>query len=263
MAALKLHHEDLGGSGVPLVILHGLFGSSRNWFSVGRELQKSAHVYALDLRNHGESPHGETHTREDLRGDLKLWFSDHLAEEKPVLLGHSMGGMAAMDFAVSYPDLLRALIVVDIAPRRYPPQHDSEFAALSVDPAGYSSRSEIDQAMAKHVADRSVRQFLQTNLVHKEGGGYEWRINLAALKKAAGQGGLEEPTAHGHFSGPVLVISGSESDYVTADDHAAFRNRFPAVEFREISGAGHWLHHTHQEQFLEHLRSFLKDSAGI
>ena len=261
VSALELHHEDLGGSGVPLVILHGLFGSSRNWFSAGRELSKSNHVYALDLRNHGESPHGATHAREDLRADLKLWFSKHLPAEKPILLGHSMGGMAAMDFAVSYPDQLRALIIVDIAPRRYPPQHDSEFAALSVEPGLYGSRSEIDRAMARHVSNRAVRQFLQTNLVHKEGGGYEWRINLEALKKAAAQGGIEEPASEGHFSGPVLVISGSESDYVTAHDHDAFRKRFPAVEFCELSGAGHWLHHTHQERFLECVRNFLKEAV--
>lgn len=250
---VALHSVDHGGAGKALVILHGLFGSSRNWTQAARELSGSAHVYTLDLRNHGESPHHPNHRIEDLSADLLAWM-DSAGLQRPIVLGHSMGGMAAMHFASLHPERCQALIVVDIAPRIYAPHHQREFAALSIDLNGLDSRQAIDQRMAALHPSPMVRQFLQMNLERGETG-YRWRLNIDALRHADVTGAFALPETT--YGGPSLFIAGGASDYIQPEDHALIGRYFPNAKIETIPGADHWLHHTAQAEFLKLVREFL------
>ncbi|MCR9141254.1 MAG: alpha/beta fold hydrolase [bacterium] len=245
----------------PIVILHGLFGSSRNWTSVAKLLADSTDVYALDQRNHGDSPHADGHSLKDLREDLSHWIADQRFSRPPIIIGHSMGGMAAMAFALEYPEALSGLVVVDIAPREYPPHHSKEFEALSIDVSQYSSRSDIDARMQAIVSDRTVRQFLQMNLERKDEG-YAWKVNVPALKNATHTSGLENAGAiaggnQGQFAGPTLFLRGGDSDYIRDEDFGEIERLFAKSEIRTIAGHGHWLHYSAQDEFVAIVREFL------
>ncbi len=259
MNEILLHYEREEAPGrPPLLILHGLFGSSRNWTSVAKRLHanEGLDVYALDLRNHGASPHADSHTLDDLREDLLRWTKHHNIDNATVL-GHSMGGVAAMAYALTYPERTRALIVVDIAPRSYPPHHDQEFAALSVRVDDAQSRQEIDERMRQHVQTDMVRQFLQMNLERRDDGGYRWKVNVPVLKDAAFTSGIELGQAT--YDGPTLFIRGGDSDYVTDDDFDLIRARFPNASIETVAGHGHWLHYTAADEFLKIAGEFLAD----
>ncbi len=255
--------QENEGTLPPLVILHGLFGSSRNWTSIARLLADERDVYCLDARNHGDSPHADTHTLTDLREDLHGWIQSRSFAQPPIVIGHSMGGMAAMACALAYPESMQALVVVDIAPREYPPHHQSEFEALELDVAGCATRGEVDARMQTIVADPMVRQFLQMNLIRRTGGenGYAWRINVPALKAAAGDRGLEAAELSGAaYAKPTLFIRGGASDYVRdPDDFAGIHERFSAARIETIAGQGHWLHYSATQEFLQILQGFLQE----
>lgn len=262
--SVRLHHTELGGPDSPdapqIVILHGLFGSSRNWTGAGRALTDVARVYALDLRNHGDSPHADSHSLADLRDDVRRWIRER-GLKRPILLGHSMGGMAAMDFAASYPDDLQALIVVDIAPRRYEPHHHKEFAALQLDVAECESRQDADRMMQSVLDDAAVRQFLQMNLERLPEGGYRWKVNVPVLRSAAENAEYLAPwfadEAGPVYSGPALFIYGEASDYVQGSDRARIPELFPQAQLVGLSGQGHWLHYSAQDDFTAAVRKFL------
>lgn len=242
------------GSGPPLVILHGLFGSGRNWGSIARELQTGFQVFLLDQRNHGRSPHAATHTLEDLVADLALWQKNQL--QKPFhLLGHSMGGLVAMAFALRYPQALQSLCVVDIAPRSYPFMHEKEFALLQSDFTNSNSRSRIDEEAAHIVGDPLVRNFLLTNLERTDSG-YEWKINVPVLYKSRLT--AEFPEEKAPWSGPTLFIHGSTSAYFQPGDEDICLKHFPSAQFQCITGGGHWLHVSHRDEFLNILKGWLK-----
>lgn len=261
MSEIFLHHERAAAPGrPPLLILHGLFGSSRNWTSAAKRLRESANldVYALDLRNHGSSPHADSHTLSDLREDVRRWMDRHVGGgAQSIVLGHSMGGVAAMAFALEYPERTRALIVVDIAPRSYAPHHDQEFAALSVRVDDASSRQVVDERMRAHVQTDMVRQFLQMNLDRLDGGGYRWKINVPVLKDAAFTSGIE--LGDRSYDGPTLFVRGGDSDYITDDDFDLIRERFPRARIETIAGHGHWLHYTAADEFLSVVGTFLAE----
>lgn len=236
-----------------MLILHGLFGSSRNWMSHAKALAVDHDVYVLDHRNHGDSPWSEEHS---LRSMIQDAIDLHETEiQRPALwLGHSMGGLVAMGAALLHPRAVSALVVVDIAPRAYPPHHEREFAALRMDVSQFTARQQLDEAMGQVHPEPSVRQFLQMNL-ERSGDGFRWKLNVAALERAEylnefdGYAGLE-------FSGPTLFLTGSRSPYVTAADHEIIRGFFPTAEIRVIDG-DHWLHHTNYEGFMQELRRFV------
>ncbi len=255
---MQLHARLLGGTGRPIVILHGLFGSSRNWAVAGRFLSAYGAVAALDLRNHGESPHDPSHTLQDMAGDVAEWLGKH-AGQPAALVGHSMGGHVAMALALRQPRQIAALVIVDVAPRAYPGDHSAEMAALSVDVSRLSSRQEVDQAMAVHVSDAAVRRFLQMNL-ERAGEGFRWRINAEALGRARTAAGSVE--FRGTYPGPALFVAAGGSGYVTAADHDLIRRLFPAARIAVIEEADHWVHVSAPERFRAAVGAFFEQLNG-
>jgi pimeloyl-ACP methyl ester carboxylesterase len=253
---MKLFQRDLGGQGKPLVILHGLFGSSKNWITNGKFLSQYRRVIALDLRNHGDSPHSDSHSLRDLVEDLKE-FVDTL-DEVPDIMGHSMGGMTATMFSLLYPHLLDRLVVVDIAPRTYPNRFGTEFDALELNVSNAKTRYEIDKKMAEILPDPFIRQFLQMNLEKKDVG-YRWKPNVKALREGRSSlvfdAGSLQP-----FSAKALFILGENSEFIEESDKSIIQNLFPNANIHTIPGAGHYLHYLNADEFLRVSANFLTAS---
>ena len=255
---MELSYRTLGGEGAPIVILHGLFGSSQNWAGMGRRLVSQGAAYALDLRNHGDSPHAPTHTLSDCVGDLQEWVIAH-AREPVRLIGHSMGGQAAMGFAAALPDLVAGLAVLDIAPRPYPVDHQKELGALRTDIRGCRTRAEVDTLLAPLLPDLGLRQFILTNAV-REGEGFRWRLNVEALATST----LSSDFADfgGRYEGPSLLVACGRSPYVQEEDRALMKRYFPAVEVRTIPEADHWPHISAPAALEKALHEFLSWTGG-
>ena len=235
---MELSYRTLGGEGAPIVILHGLFGSSQNWAGMGRRLVSQGTPYALDLRNHGDSPHAATHTLSDCVGDLQEWVTAH-AQEPVRLIGHSMGGQAAMGFAVALPDLVAGIAVLDIAPRPYPVDNEKELRAMRTDIRGCRTRAEVDALVTPLLPDLRVRQFILTNAV-REGEGFRWRLNVETLAASSLSGDFADFA--GRYEGPALLVACGRSSYVRDEDRALMKRYFPAVQVRTIPEADHWPH---------------------
>ncbi|MBK6267039.1 alpha/beta fold hydrolase [Marivirga sp. S37H4] len=253
---MKLHYQELG-EGKPLIILHGLFGSSDNWMTIGKKLAENHKVYLVDQRNHGDSPHSDTHNYEVMATDLKEFIQEHKIEN-PHIIGHSMGGKTAMQFAVTNPDLYDKLIVVDIAPKAYPVHHDTILEGLkSINLTELNSRNDADKALAEYVPEKGVRQFLLKNLTRDENKNFVWKINLSVIEKSieAISKGLEK---HLSTEKDTLFIGGSESHYIKNEDHIVIINFFPNAKVEMIEGAGHWIHAEKPEEFLEVVMNFLR-----
>jgi esterase len=254
---MSMHlYSKIQGRGEPVVILHGLFGSLNNWNSVGRELAKDFRVYLVDQRNHGRSPHTSVHTYRAMAEDLLDFFGEEGIRSAHVI-GHSMGGKTAMEFALSFPEAVRSLIVVDMSPRQTRAQHDGIFKALTaIHLDRFSSRESIDEALAAEIPDRAVRAFLLTNLRREDNGRFGWKMNLDALQR--NYAGINRAIENGRkFSGAVLFLKGEKSAYLTDEDIPAARALFPNAEFRIISGAGHWVHAEAPGEFLAAVKEFI------
>lgn len=235
---MDLSWRALGGEGAPIVILHGLFGSSQNWSGMGRRLVSHGKVCALDLRNHGDSPHAPTHSLSDCVGDLHEWVTAH-ARGPVRLVGHSMGGQVAMGFALARPDLVSGIAVVDIAPRPYPGDHEKELRALRTDIRGCRSRGEVDALLAPLLPDLRDRQFILTNAV-REGEGFRWRLNVEALAASTLTSDLAEPA--GRYEGEALLVACGRSAYIKEEDRGLMQRFFPGVRIETIPDADHWPH---------------------
>jgi len=255
MTALDLYSNRLGGSGRPILILHGLFGSGKNWTQVGRALAEYGAVYALDARNHGDSPPGPTHTLADMTADLSRWIENHL-DEAPILLGHSMGGMTVMHYLLGSTPRAQAAIVVDIAPRSYRPRHAAEFAALSLDVSRHPDRKAVDAAMAAYLPDLALRRFLQMNLASRNEGGYRWKLNVPVLRDSTYIQDIDFEERR--WSGPALFLIGGASDFVSETDEERIRKHFPDATLAREPDGDHWLHYSSQEWFLLQAISFLR-----
>ncbi len=246
------------GSGEPLVLLHGLFGSGRNWASVARRLGERFRVWSVDLRNHGASPHRETMDYPLMASDLQAMLeSEGLGAA--TLVGHSMGGKVAMVTALRVPERISRLAVVDIAPVRYAHDHDELVAALlAVDLAAAGTRAAVDAALREQVPDTGLRQFLLTNLVSTDGA-LRWRVNLAAIRDSmAALTGYPKPAPDARpYTGPSVFLRGEHSQYILPEHHEAIRRWFPAAEVRTVEGAGHWVHAEQPARFLAELEAFL------
>ena len=252
---MRLHALE-AGQGPPLVLLHGLFGSARNWGAVQKALASDYRVVALDLRNHGASPHAPEMDYAAQAADIAETLAA-LGIERAVVLGHSMGGKAAMMLALTRPELVERLIIADIAPRPYAPALRAVVAALQALPlhAGLT-RQEADQALRAAVPEAPIRSFLLQNL-RFETVPPSWRIGLAEM--AAAMPAIEDfaPPPDARFDGPALAMAGALSPYIRAEDHAAFRALFPRIRFVSIPRAGHWLHAENPQGFSAALEEFL------
>jgi len=255
--ALPLHSlrfERPGGS--PLVILHGLLGSSRNWTTIGRALRERFDVHALDLRNHGASPQAESMRWTELCGDLRAYL-DAEGIERTALMGHSLGGKVAMRFACEAPERVARLVVVDIAAKAYPPYHDAEFRAMKRIPVGeLAGRREAEELLEPLVPDWAMRQFLLTNLVRDEStGSFRWQANIEALHASLPHIRQNSLLGTDRYEGPVLLIRGAGSGFVEAEDVEEMRHWFPRLREEIVPKAGHNVHVENRAGFLEALES--------
>lgn len=254
---MDLWYRELGGKGEPIVILHGLFGSSQNWAGMGRRLSDAGHVFALDLRNHGESPHAPTHALADCVQDLADW-ADARGLERMRLIGHSMGGLVAMGFALRHGERTSGVASIDIAPRPYPLEHAEELAALTADISACRSRAEVEAVLLPLIPEARTRQFLMTNAV-RDGDGFRWRLNVPVLQRhtVASDWG----TASGRYEGEALLIACGRSSYVKPPDHEVMRRFFPHATIETIAAADHWPHVTAPRELEAALRGFLGRTA--
>lgn len=246
------------GSGKPVVILHGLFGSSDNWLTIGKELSSDCEVYLADLRNHGQSFHSPEHNYKAMADDLKRLLEEQglmSGDSKPVIVGHSMGGKTAMTFALGNPTSVSKLVVVDIAPRAYPVHHEAILNGLkAIDLGKIGSRKEADEVLAAHVPEADVRQFLLKNLA-RTSDGFEWKLNLLALDE--NMNNIVAEVQGEPISIPSLFIRGENSGYIEEQDKSAINKLFPGTNVVTIPGAGHWVHAEQPEAFLGTLKAFL------
>ncbi len=251
---MKLHYQ-ITGEGQALVIIHGLFGSSDNWRAMAKQLSAYAKVITIDLRNHGLSPHSAQQDYPLMVADLIELFDD-LGIERANIIGHSVGGKVAMEFAASYPERLVKLIVVDISPRRYIDTQKKIFNLLiNLDLSHYSRRRDVDEALMEQLPDRAVRQFLLMNLISKEGK-LKWRINLAALNEN-----------YHHLLAPVCeqqtidveccFTRGGLAQFIQIEDEQLIARQFHNSEVYTIEQAGHWVHAEAPQQFLAKVVEFL------
>ncbi|MDX1960290.1 MAG: alpha/beta fold hydrolase [Leptospiraceae bacterium] len=252
---MKLFFRKLIENGKPILILHGLFGSSKNWLGNGKELSEFGTVYLLDARNHGDSPHAETHSLKDMVSDLKEFISENNLSGCTIL-GHSMGGLVAIQFALQYPELCDRLIVIDIAPKNYELNYETEFRAMSIDVSNKKNRDEIDQEMLPIIHDTFIRQFLQMNLERTDNG-FRWKINLDAIQKR--KDALEFDINDKTFTKKSLFVLGGDSEYVKQSDHVLIKNYFPSSRIDVIPHAGHYLHYLNKEEFLKIVKNFLSE----
>lgn len=254
---MRLAEERYGdGAGTPLVIAHGLFGAGRNWASLAKRLAKARPVIVVDMRNHGDSGWSDAAGYAAMAGDLAetIAAAGGIAD----VLGHSMGGKAAMALALSAPERLRRLIVADIAPVAYDHGHGDYVAAMrAVDLSRVTRRSDADPMLATAIPQAPLRAFILQNLIIEDGRA-RWRPNLDALAAAMDEIlSFPADTPHARWRGPALFLRGGASDYV-ADAHGpALRARFPAARVETIEGAGHWLHADRPEPFLRAVEAFL------
>lgn len=251
---MKLHTR-VEGEGPAVIMLHGLFGDGANLAGIARPLRDQYQIWLPDQRNHGQSPHAEDCSYVALAQDIKaLIDTEELAAVH--LVGHSMGGKAAMTFALQHPEQVRSLTVIDIPPRSYPLRHRAVFGALrAVAEARVQSRQEAQAIMAEHIEEEMVRQFLLKNLVRHDGG-FQWRLNWQQLE-ASGQQLGDFPIQSGQYTGPTQFLIGAESDYVTAEDVAIIPQWFPHAQIHSAAGAGHWVHAQAPQWVVQHVEALL------
>ena len=248
---------DVTGDGPPLIILHGLFGSARNWRTIAKGLAGRHRVFSLDLRNHGESPWADDMSYAAMAEDVRAFMSAQGLEAAAVI-GHSMGGKAAMALALETPAFLGALIVVDIAPVARPLDlRDYARFMAALDLSCAPRRADVGDRLATAIPDRAVRAFLLQNLV-AEGGKLRWRLNLAAIDaQMEAIGGFPEDLLDRRYDGPVHFITGAESGYVKPEHRDLILRLFPNTTMSVIAGAGHWVHAEKPESFLRVADRFL------
>jgi pimeloyl-ACP methyl ester carboxylesterase len=251
----KLFFRELG-QGQPIVILHGIFGSSDNWLTQARILSEHYHVFSLDLRNHGQSPHDDQFDYPAMVSDLEAFIDSHQLHN-PIVIGHSMGGKVAMNFALAHPEKLEKLIVVDIAPKPYNLEHYVIIEGLKAVPIQtLTSRQEADAALVPFVPESDVRQFLLKNLQRKPEGGFTWKINLPVIDKNLSNIGLDLHYP-GIFDKPTLFIRGAKSKYVKDEDMTRIRQVFPNVTMETLD-TGHWVQAEKPKEFVALVMEWLK-----
>ncbi len=269
---MEMSYRKLG-VGSPLIILHGLYGSSDNWLTIGKGLSADFEVYLVDLRNHGNSPHSDRHTYALMKLDL-LEFLDRHDIEKTVIIGHSMGGKVSMAFAAEFPERVRSLVVIDIGPKSYHSltgyssqviEHMNILNGMqSVDFSTVKTREDIEAQLEVYVKSPRIRSFLMKNIRRSRDNTFYWKINVPVLIRElpAILEGLD-PKIQGITGFPVLFVRGENSVYIQDEDIPDIQKIFPAAEFVTIPNAGHWLHAEQPELLLKELREFLTRKGEI
>ncbi|GMN10707.1 alpha/beta fold hydrolase [Croceitalea sp. MTPC9] len=254
---MEVLHSKILGEGKPLLILHGFLGMSDNWKTLGNQFAENGfQVHLIDQRNHGKSFHSENFDYEILAGDLKNYMAHH-GIIKTALIGHSMGGKTIMQFGCSNPELVEKLIVADIAPKYYPPHHDTIINGLTaLDFEQIKTRSEADKELSKHIAEIGIRQFLLKNLYWIEKGRLDFRFNLDVLQYKMEEIG-ENISSTATFSGKTLFVRGDRSEYILQNDFDTIKRHFPLAQIETVSKAGHWLHAENPKEFFSKTLEFL------
>ncbi|KUF12177.1 alpha/beta fold hydrolase [Pseudoponticoccus marisrubri] len=240
------------GDAPPLLIVHGLYGSGRNWGVIGKRLSADRFVLTPDMRNHGDSPWFDSHGYEDMAEDLAELVAAHGGQAD--IVGHSMGGKAAMMLALTRPQMVRSLLVADIAPVPYSHSQIQFIEAMrAVDLSQVEKRSDASAQLATHVADKTLQSFFTQSL---DVAGKRWKLNLDTLAREMPRI-LGFPETEGRFEGPTLFLSGGASDYVLPEHRTRIRALFPNARFAKLPGAGHWLHAEKPREFEASIRAFL------
>ncbi len=254
---MKLHYKDYGTQGHPLLILHGLLGMLDNWQTQSKLYAEAGlKVYALDQRNHGKSPHSDEFSFQAMAADVQEFMQQHQIPSAFVV-GHSMGGKTAMQFALTYPQLVDKLVIVDVAPRKYPNAHDEILDAMSsLKLDEFNTRQKADDEIAKRLPKYSLRQFILKNLTRTEKGGLKWKVNLPVIKQYYTEI-ADDITIDGVFPKPTLFVKGSQSSYILPGDEARIRKLFPSSNIITIADAGHWVHADKSEEFGNVVLKFL------
>jgi esterase len=253
---MKLHYRILGETGQPMIILHGLFGTSDNWQTLAKIFAQEHKVILIDARNHGHSPHTDEMDYFAMAQDLKEIIE---AEKivKPIVMGHSMGGKTAMYFAQQYPELLDKLIVVDMGAKKYPPHHQQIFdALLAVDLSVVKTRKEVETIVASHFSDNTVIQFLLKNLYWDENQHLAWRMNLPILIRDIEN--ILVAVLPKKCDVQTLFIRGGKSNYILLEDWPAMQELFPNSRLETIETAGHWVHAEAPKEFYSIVNEFVK-----
>ncbi|WP_417656754.1 alpha/beta fold hydrolase [Pseudidiomarina aestuarii] len=258
MTATTLLNYERFGSGAPVVLIHGLFGDLDNLKRLGRELESNFELIAIDVRNHGDSFHSDTMSYEAMADDLATLLDD-LNIDRTHIVGHSMGGKVAMEFALRHPQRVISLVAADVAPVAYDPKHRHILDALEqLDLTQVENRKDADKLLQKAIDTHGVRQFLLKNLKHADHG-YEWRLNLPALDD--NYAAISGAVCEGQFDGPILFIKGGDSDYLKPEHESAIRDRFTQVDVKIIEGTSHWLHAEKPRIFNRLVREFLEQQS--
>lgn len=254
----KILHSQIIGEGKPFLILHGFMGMGDNWRTLGLQWSEIGYeVHLVDLRNHGRSFHSEEFSYENMAQDVKAYIDAHGLNEI-ILLGHSMGGKVAMEFAMLFPQKVSKLIIADISPKAYPPHHQSILKALSqLDFDKIKSRSEAEEVLSEYIKDESTRLFLLKNLYRTSGKKYALRLNLPVLTSKIEEVGMAL-SPNTVYSGDTLFLSGEKSGYIEAMDEILIKKHFPNAIIKMVPNAGHWLHAENPEEFFSLSNSFLE-----
>ncbi len=252
---MKLYYH-VTGHGHPFVILHGLFGSGDNFYTLSKYFGEKYKVYAVDQRNHGRSPHSDVLNYKAMADDIANLLT-HEGIASAHLLGHSMGGKTAMQFALMYPDMVDRLIVVDIGPKEYAAQHDHIFEALfALKLEKYVTRGELDAALSENIPDYAVRQLLLKNVSRDDDGKFKWKMDVKSIHR-------NYPNVNAAISSDrpfpksALFLRGGKSHYVQEADLPGIRGLFPRAEFATVDGVGHWVHAEAPQKFAEAVMEFL------
>ena len=250
-------HSTIKGEGKPLLILHGYFGMSDTWKTLGNQFAKDYQVHLIDQRNHGRSFHSDAFNYQLLADDLYNYIQHHQLENV-YLVGHSMGGKTAMLFAVTYPDLIDKLIVVDISPKEYQPHHNAILAGLNaVDFTIHNSRKLVDEKLSEYIPEMGVRQFLMKNVYWIEKGQLGFRFNLKSLTENNPEVGKSLPQ-NTTFNKETLFLKGEKSGYIILEEQIIIDSHFTNNKVIEIANAGHWLHAENPSDFYEEVIGFLE-----
>ncbi len=254
---MNVLHSIILGEGPAFLILHGFLGMSDNWKTLGNHYAAQGfQVHLVDQRNHGRSFHSVEFDYDLLAEDLKTYIAYHQLQTV-ILLGHSMGGKTAMQFACTYPGKVQKLLVADIAPKFYPPHHQGIIdGLLALNFETITSRKEADEQLEKHIKEIGIRQFLLKNLYRTDKQRFGLRINLPVLADKMGEVG-ENIAATASYAGPTLFLRGDRSEYIMERDFATIQRHFPMATMESIDNAGHWLHAENPKQFFTKSISFI------